>query len=126
MSSMILDTVQYTGKNGRDILHSLEDKMQFALSIRLSQLHTASYTGPKQLHFSVQDIFSMAAKRKRIMEDDGIAQELFLDTDLKAHALGHEILSLKVTVTKKRQRQTIHSLNLVYLQSTGLHGVPMG
>jgi hypothetical protein len=63
----------------------------------------------------------MAAKRKRITYKEGIAQELILDSDLDTHTSEDEI-----SLTKKRQRQTTHSLDHVYLLPTGLKGVPVG
>jgi hypothetical protein len=47
--AMTSDAVQYTGRSGRALLHhSVEDKMQFDIDIRLLYVFPVSYTGPYQ------------------------------------------------------------------------------
>jgi hypothetical protein len=44
---MTSDTDQYAGRSGRALLyHNVEDKMQFAVGIRILQVCPVWYTGP--------------------------------------------------------------------------------
>jgi hypothetical protein len=94
---MTWDAIQCTVRSGRALLHSLEDEMQFTVSIRHGQLQTASYTGPWQLYleckcFKPKEFLGMTAKRKRTMENEDIAHKLFLDSDSYAHTSEYELL----------------------------------